>query len=236
MDNRFANESVREYLEQLGSGTPTPGGGAAAALSSAQGAALIMMVANHAINNDKYAEFADLNTKIRDEASSLRERLLAGMDRDAECFDKVMAAYILPNTIAGSNERYLATLRAFLQYNGIGSELTDQDVADARMASLASASVEAAKAPLAVMEESHRGLELAKILLDTSGSNFKSDVYTAALSLSAGLSSAGYMVAANLPAIRRTDPGLADRLSLRSQTLRAESEILLREILNNQSS
>ena len=49
MANSFKNCSIEEYIERLGSGSPTPGGGAAAALTSAQGAALIMMVANHTI-------------------------------------------------------------------------------------------------------------------------------------------------------------------------------------------
>ena len=49
MSEKIEEKSIREYLELLGSNEPVPGGGAAAALTSAQGAALVMMVANHTI-------------------------------------------------------------------------------------------------------------------------------------------------------------------------------------------
>ena len=96
MANSFKNYSIEEYLERLGSGSPTPGGGAAAALTSAQGAALIMMVANHTIGKPKYAEFEELNKDILAEAKELADRLMHGIDRDAEEFGKVSDAYALP--------------------------------------------------------------------------------------------------------------------------------------------
>ena len=96
MSKSFKDISIEEYLKRLGSGDPTPGGGAAAALTSAQGAALIMMVANHTIGKPKYAEFEELNKDILSEAEVLLGSLTDGIDNDAEAFGKVSAAYALP--------------------------------------------------------------------------------------------------------------------------------------------
>lgn len=197
----YEKESIEKFTEQLGSGEPTPGGGAAAALGSALGAALIMMVANHTIGKAKYAEFEDLNRDILDEAESLRVRLLEGMDRDAEAFGRVSEAFALPK----------------------GS--------DAREDAIAEASVEAARAPLAVMEDSLTALRLALTMKGRSNKNLESDIIVAARSLHAGILSSEINVEANLPAIRRTDAALADELRSRAASVLNEAEQLITEIL-----
>ena len=96
MDEKFRKKSIEEFAEELGSGKPTPGGGAAAALESALGSSLVMMVANHTIGKPKYAEFEELNKDVLAEAEAIRDRLLAGMDRDAEAFAGLLAAWRMP--------------------------------------------------------------------------------------------------------------------------------------------
>ena len=96
MDEQYKKLSIEEFAEELGSGKPTPGGGAAAALESALGASLIMMVANHTTGKAKYAEFEELNRGALAEADALKGRLLAAMDRDAEAFAAVLAAWRMP--------------------------------------------------------------------------------------------------------------------------------------------
>jgi formiminotetrahydrofolate cyclodeaminase len=197
----YEKESIEKFTEQLGSGEPTPGGGAAAALGSALGAALIMMVANHTIGKAQYAEFDELNRDVLAEAESLRVRLLEGMDRDAEAFGKVAESYALPK----------------------GS--------DARAEAIGRASVEAARAPLAVMEDSLAALRLARSMKGRSNSMLESDIIVAARSLHAGILSAEINVEANLPAIQRTDAALADELRSRAASILTEAEQLIAEIL-----
>lgn len=96
MAEKFKDKSIEEFASALSSAAPTPGGGAAAALASALGASLVMMVANHTIGKSGYAEFEELNRDILAEAKVLRDRLLAGMDTDAEAFGALMEAYSLP--------------------------------------------------------------------------------------------------------------------------------------------
>ena len=180
MAGSFKHISIEEYLRRLGSGDPTPGGGAAAALTSAQGAALIMMVANHTIGKPKYAEFEELNRDILGEAEVLLKSLTDGIDNDAEAFGKVSAAYALPKA--------------------------DEEK---RSAEISSASVLAAEAPLMVMEDSLAALRLAAALKGRSNRMLESDVFVAALNLYTGIRSAYYNVEANLPAIAKADPALA---------------------------
>ena len=197
----YEKQSIEKFAEQLGSAEPTPGGGAAAALESALGAALIMMVANHTIGKEKYAEFEELNRDILAEADVLRGRLLGGIDRDAEAFGRVSDAFSLPK----------------------GSE--------AREAAIGAASVDAAKAPLAVMEDSLAALRMALTMKGRSNSNLESDILVAARSLHAGILSANINVEANLPAIQRTDAALAEDMRSRAASILTETEQLIAEIL-----
>ena len=203
---KLAGLSVGEFLERLGSGDPTPGGGAAASLSAAMGAALLMMVANHTIGKTRYAEFEELNIEIRDEAAELRSRFTEGIDRDAEAFLNVSAAFAMPKS---------------------------PELKAARSAAIGEASIAAAEAPLAVMEDCVQALRLALKQLDHSNPNLKSDIFVAALCLQAGLKSAGYNVDANLPAIERRKPETADRLKKRAAYLRKEADMLTSKIITD---
>jgi len=236
--DKFLNNSIEEYLERLGSGAPTPGGGAAAALSSAQGAALIMMVANHTIGKKKYAEFEEFNRDILEEAEVLMKRLADGIEKDAEAFDRVSEAYAMPRDFGGIVIDKVSETIAMLRnegYNvdepdeeeGMTAEVMDQidaALADRRSAKIAEVSIEAAEAPLAVMEDSISALRLAATMPGRSNRNLLSDVYVAALSLYAGIQSANYNIEANLPAIEKADPACASSMRLRAAAILSEAE------------
>ncbi|MDR7481773.1 MAG: cyclodeaminase/cyclohydrolase family protein [Armatimonadota bacterium] len=88
--------SIEQFLDRLASSAPEPGGGAAAALVGAVAAALVGMVANLTVGKEKFAAVEDEMRRVRDDAATLRARLLAAIDRDADAFRRVMAAYRLP--------------------------------------------------------------------------------------------------------------------------------------------
>ncbi|MBQ6501943.1 MAG: cyclodeaminase/cyclohydrolase family protein [Mogibacterium sp.] len=201
MSRSFKDINIEDYLKRLGSGDPTPGGGAAAALTSAQGAALIMMVANHTIGKPKYAEFEELNKDILSEAEVLLGSLTDGIDNDAIAFGKVSAAYALPKT--------------------------DEEK---RSAEIASASVLAAEAPLMVMEDSLSALRLAATLKGRSNKMLESDVFVAALHLYAGIRSAYYNVEANMPAIAKADPELAMEMRQHTADVLSEAAEIFAEL------
>ena len=94
------------FLDEVASGTPTPGGGTVAALAGALGAALVSMVAGLTRGKKKYAAAEPLMADAQKEAAALRARLSGLMRRDAQAFDSVLAAFRLPQaTPAETAER-----------------------------------------------------------------------------------------------------------------------------------
>ena len=175
MAEKLVNTEISEYIEVLSSEAPAPGGGAVAALTAAQGAALIMMVANLTIGKKKYAEYEELNIGARDEARTYLEQLMKGVDEDKEAFEQVSKAYSR-------------------------AKQTDSEKA-ARREAIAIASVGAADAPLKLMRAGVCALRLAADMIGKSNANLVSDLYVAALNLNAGVQAASYNVAANIPYI-----------------------------------
>ncbi|MBI3997425.1 MAG: cyclodeaminase/cyclohydrolase family protein [Armatimonadetes bacterium] len=88
--------SIDEFLARLASSAPEPGGGSAAALVGAAAAALVSMVTNLTIGKDRYAAVQAQMEQARARGEALRAELVAAIDRDAEAFRRVMAAYRLP--------------------------------------------------------------------------------------------------------------------------------------------
>jgi len=88
--------TIEVFLDKLASSAPEPGGGAAAALVGAAGAALVSMVANLTVGREKFASAQAEMERARAQADALRAALLAAIDRDAEAFRGVMAAYKMP--------------------------------------------------------------------------------------------------------------------------------------------
>jgi glutamate formiminotransferase/formiminotetrahydrofolate cyclodeaminase len=83
---------VAEFLEQVSSATPTPGGGTVAAFAGALGASLAIMVVNLSVGKKKYAAHeADLKDARR-AAEDLRARLLSLARQDSEAFEAVVRA------------------------------------------------------------------------------------------------------------------------------------------------
>jgi len=85
---------IEQFLDQLASATPTPGGGSASALAGALSASLAAMVAGLSFEKGKLK--AREAKEIRTMALTIQKRLLRAVDRDARSFDGVMAAFRLP--------------------------------------------------------------------------------------------------------------------------------------------
>lgn len=88
--------TVRDYVADLASKKPAPGGGSAAALAGALGAALGEMVANFTIGKKKYADVEDEMQALLERLTRQREMLLELADHDAHAYGRVADAYALP--------------------------------------------------------------------------------------------------------------------------------------------
>ena len=59
MSDELLDRPVRQFLDELASGAPTPGGGSVAALTGALAAGLLTMVCDLTIGKKAYAAFED---------------------------------------------------------------------------------------------------------------------------------------------------------------------------------
>lgn len=92
----YSTIPVNEFVEKLGSGSPTPGGGGASALVGALGIALGNMVAHLTIGRKKYVSVELDMLELKAHASNLQAQLLTLIERDAEVFEPLAKAYSLP--------------------------------------------------------------------------------------------------------------------------------------------
>jgi glutamate formiminotransferase/formiminotetrahydrofolate cyclodeaminase len=88
--------TAAEFLTAIASSDPVPGGGSVSAYAGALAAALTRMVAGLTIGRKKYVAVEPEMTVVAANAESLADRLSALVDRDAEAYASVSAAYKLP--------------------------------------------------------------------------------------------------------------------------------------------
>lgn len=92
---------MQEFLKELSSSAPTPGGGGAAALIGAISCSLCSMVANLTTGKKKYAQYQE---KIEEYIGILEEKnkvLQADIKKDADAFAPLAAAYSLDKNTEG---------------------------------------------------------------------------------------------------------------------------------------
>lgn len=143
---RLASMSLRDFVDELSSESPAPGGGSVAAYAASMAAGLAAMVAvlSHTKKGleAKQPEF----DRIANRGQELKDKLLAAVDADTDAFDALLAAMRMPKS-------------------------TPEEEAT-RNAALADATVGAAEVPLGVLEACPELIELnreiAKIGLQAS--------------------------------------------------------------------
>ena len=130
----LSDKKVYDFIDELASGAPTPGGGGGTALVAALGVALGNMVANLTIGKKKYSDVEDSMIELSAEATKLQNEFLDLVEKDAEAFAPLADAYRLP---ADTEEE------KSIKENAIQESL-----------------ITAAKVPLETMNKCARGIEL----------------------------------------------------------------------------
>lgn len=172
-------QPISDWLDDLASASPAPGGGAAAALLAATGAALVSMVANLTIGNPKYAAHEAHMVVVRDHVTALRKQALALVEADAEAFSAVIAAYRLPKETEGRADTIQRSL------------------------------VDAARVPLRLAGLAAEVIRSAESVVEGANPNVLSDVAVAADAARAALTSAAYNVRINVAALKDQATGAA---------------------------
>ena len=167
---------VSEFLEETAANTPVPGGGSVAALSAAMAASLVEMVANLTVGKQGFDSVAGEMQQIVERARSYRQRFVFSIDRDAEAFSRVVAAFKLPKaTDEQRRERTTAVQKAFK---------------------------EAARVPLEVARDARTILDLAGLVVEKGNRNAVTDGLVGAMMARTAVLSALYNVRINLESIR----------------------------------
>jgi methenyltetrahydrofolate cyclohydrolase len=94
--SEIKDKSIQQFLDELASKAPTPGGGSAAAVMGAQSAALTSMVCNLTVGKAKYAEVENDMQSLLQKSEALRISLTGMIKADVDVFNRLMATYALP--------------------------------------------------------------------------------------------------------------------------------------------
>ena len=86
-------QKTTDFLEQLSSSAPIPGGGGASAAVGAFASALGLMVTNLTVGKKKYADVEEEILEIREKLEQKKQDLVRMVDEDAEAFEPLAKAY-----------------------------------------------------------------------------------------------------------------------------------------------
>ncbi len=172
-EKSLASLPVTDFVDEVSSESPAPGGGTVAALASSLGAGLVAMVGALTASKKGYEDRRDEMERLGMDAHDLKASLLRKVDEDTEAFNRV-----------------LEVSRA--------KPKTDQERA-VHARQLDEANKGAAMVPLRVLRDSARVVELAEEMALRGNPNSVSDAGVGALMAAAGAEGAYLNVLINLP-------------------------------------
>ena len=164
-----------DFLNELSTNSPAPGGGSVAALAGSLGAALSSMVAALTHEKKHMLDNKPLMDEIGVEAQELKDRLAILVEEDTQAFNKVIEANRLPVT-------------------------TDEEKS-IKKENLENANKYAIQIPLETAQKCLRVIELSELLVINGNPNSVSDAGVAAEVALAGLRGACMNVMINLSAV-----------------------------------
>ncbi len=197
------SKGVDDFVNEVASASPAPGGGSVAAAAGALGAALASMVARLTVTKKKYKSVHDEIGAILNQSESLRQELTELIVKDKDAFDRVMQAMKLPKD-------------------------TDEEVKK-RAVEIEDANKGAALVPLKVAEKALEVLSLVKVVAEKGNENSITDAGVGALMARAGLEGAILNVRINLSGL--SDKDFVMKLTGEIEGFKARGEAQTEEVL-----
>jgi formiminotetrahydrofolate cyclodeaminase len=199
----LTNQKITEFLQNTASGTPVPGGGSVSALSAALGAGLTEMVANLTVAKKGYEAVEDEMKEIAETVQKLRDKLVAEVDKDANAYNDVLAAFKLPKTTAAENEQRAQAIQDAMQ--------------------------NAARVPLGVAYDALQVMDLAEKVIRNGNRNAVSDGAVGVMMARTAVLGALFNVKINLASVKETafvEEMMREVDKLESRVREREREIL----------
>lgn len=177
--NSLNNLTVRQFVDELSTDSPAPGGGSAAALSGSIAAGLVAMVANLTVGKKGYESVFDEMKNISISAQKLKDELLLLVDEDTNAFNKLMEAIRLPKK--------------------------SEEEINKRNKLIEETTLYASEVPLRTMEKSFEVLSLAKIVSEKGNKNSNSDAGVAILLSRSAIKGGAMNVEINLKELQESE-------------------------------
>jgi len=203
-EKNLVDMGITEFVDELASDSPAPGGGSVSALASTMAAGLTNMVGVLTFGKKGYEENWEEIELLSNQAQSLKDTLLFLVDEDTRSFNNVMSALRMPRE---SDEEQSARLQA-----------------------LQEATIYSAEIPLKVMRYSLEVIQLAGRMAEIGNQNSLSDAGVAVLQAQAGLEGAALNVLINIPGI--DDQELVAKFKAEVSQLKSESSALADKVLS----
>ncbi len=205
---KLIDYTVHEFVKELDSASPAPGGGSASALASAMGMALSRMVGHLTIPKKKFKALddsvQDTFIEVHEVLRDFERRTLELIDADTAAFNEIMKAFKMPKDSDEAKKR--------------------------RKDAIETATYKATEVPLEIAEVAFKVLKKMHIILKHGNKNAISDIGVSVLLLHAGLEGAILNVKINLPGI--SDQAYVSEIKERITVLHEEGKAIKSDILS----
>ncbi len=199
----LAGLKIHEFVNELASESPAPGGGSVSALAGSLAAGLSSMVANLTYGNKNYTDVWETMEPLAVKSQTLKSQLVQAIDQDTDAFNNVMKARRLPKKTPEMQK------------------MRDKAIEEANQ--------HATSIPFKVMELSLDVMKLCKIAANSGNPNAVSDAGVGAHMSFAAVNGAFLNVKINLPNINDDSykKNIQDiALVILSEALRLKNDIL----------
>ena len=187
----FSERKLKEFVKELRSASPTPGGGSASAVVGSLGAALVAMDCNLTLGKEAYRQVAARVGEIKRRAVRVSAELLRCSDRDARSFEGVMKAISLPKNTELQKLKRFERVQAALK--------------------------KATEVPLQIMELCSELETMATYMAENGNRNSRSDAVVGGILASAALKGAYENLEINLESIK--DDAFVEEMNRRALEL-----------------
>lgn len=198
---------VKDFIEEVGSSSPAPGGGSVSALVASMGVALSNMVGKLSLNKKKFKALEtavqEMFVETMEALETLRYSLVEYVDKDTKAFNEIMTAFKLPKE-------------------------SDQEK-KIRGDAIQTATLSATKVPMEVCRIAMTSIEKIEKIIAFINKNTMSDIGVSILMIQAGLEGAAMNVLINTSGLK--DEELKAKYNSEVQTLINDSRVLKERVI-----